>query len=440
MTAMRLFAEEMNRLGSVEPAELSGTVSEIIGLAARVRGISASVGSMLEIYTRQGEIVEAEAIAAQDDETVIMPFGPTRGLAAGDRAVLKTASQSVEVSDALLGRILDGRGRPIDGRGPIPAGRRWPLYSAAPDALRRRRIVEPLPTGIRSIDAMCTAGKGQRMGLFSGSGVGKSVLLGMIARYTAADVTVIALVGERGREVREFIERDLGEEGLKRSVVVVATSDKPALMRVKAPFTATAIADYFRSRGKDVFLLMDSITRMAFAQREIGLSAGEPPATKGYPPSVFAMMPQLLERAGMGEYGSITGFYTVLVEADDMSEPISDSARGILDGHVWLSRDIANRGHYPAVDPLSSISRVMTDVTTSEHKRAREKAIRILANYRSSEDLINIGAYVKGSNPEIDEALKYIQNLNAFLRQRIEEGAKFEDTVERFVELMEISG
>jgi flagellum-specific ATP synthase len=227
---------------------------------------------------------------------------------------------------------------------------------------------------------------------------------------------------------------------LKRSVVVVATSDKPALMRVKAPFTATAIADYFRSRGKDVFLLMDSITRMAFAQREIGLSAGEPPATKGYPPSVFAMMPQLLERAGMGEYGSITGFYTVLVEADDMSEPISDSARGILDGHVWLSRDIANRGHYPAVDPLSSISRVMTDVTTSEHKRAREKAIRILANYRSSEDLINIGAYVKGSNPEIDEALKYIQNLNAFLRQRIEEGAKFEDTVERFVELMEISG
>ncbi len=277
------------------------------------------------------------------------------------------------------------------------------------------------------------------MGLFSGSGVGKSVLLGMVARYTEADITVIALVGERGREVREFIEHDLGPEGMKRSVVVVATSDQPALMRVKAPFVATAIADYFRSQGKDVFLLMDSITRMAFAQREIGLSVGEPPATKGYPPSVFAMFPRLLERAGMDGKGSITAFYTVLVEADDISEPVSDAVRGVLDGHVWLSRDLANRGHYPAMDPLQSISRVMPAVTSPLHRRAREKAARILANYRSAEDLINIGAYAKGSNPDIDEAIEYVGKLNEFLRQPVEQGAPFKETVERFISIMDVA-
>lgn len=431
-----LFNSELERLHSIEPAEIGGRVKEVLGMAARVEGFAAPVGSLLEIHTSSGEVVEAEALAVKDEETVIMPFGATRGLSTGDRVTLRSETQTVPVSDKLLGRVLDGRGVPMDDLGPVEGAADWPVYGSAPPALTRRRITEPLSTGIRSIDGMTTAGKGQRMGLFSGSGVGKSVLLGMIARYTRADVTVIALVGERGREVREFIERDLGPEGLKRSVLVVATSDEPALVRVRAPFVASAIADYFRSQGRDVFLLMDSITRMAFAQREIGLSVGEPPATKGFPPSVFSMMPSLLEQAGMGETGSVTGFYTVLVEADDISEPISDSVRGILDGHVWLSRDLANMGHYPAVDPLMSVSRVMKDVVSPEHRAAREKAVGLLATYRQSEDLINIGAYQKGANPKIDEALQYIEPLNGFLRQPIEEGAPYEETVEQLKKTM----
>jgi FliI/YscN family ATPase len=311
-----------------------------------------------------------------------------------------------------------------------------PLYARPPQPVTRPRINKAMGTGIRAIDALVTPGRGQRLGLFSGSGVGKSLLMGMMAKFTDAEVCVIALVGERGREVRDFIERDLGPEGLRKSVVVVATSDEPPLMRVRAPFTASSIAEYFRDQGADVMLMMDSITRMANAQREIGLSAGEPPTTKGYPPSVFAMMPRLLERAGRGHRGSITGIYTVLVEADDINEPIADTARSILDGHVWLSRDMANRGHYPAVDPLTSISRLMIDVVSAEHMRAATRMRSILATYRGAEDLINIGAYAKGSNPEIDNAIGMIEKINAFLRQDFSQYCPYEETVEKLVELV----
>jgi len=357
-------------------------------------------------------------------------------LALGDKVCCLSRAQTVPVGEELLGRVIDGQSRPIDGKGRLLAMEKWPLYEAAPRPMSRQRITESIATGIRSIDALFTCGKGQRLGLFSGSGVGKSTLLGMIARNTTAEVNVIALVGERGREVRDFIEKDLGEEGLRRSVVVVATSDESPLIRVRAAFVATAIAEYFRNLGRDVMLMMDSVTRLAVAQRQIGLSIGEPPATKGYTPSVYLLLPQLLERSGQSARGTITAFYTVLVEADDINEPVADTVRSILDGHVWLSRDLAARGQYPSVDPLQSISRLMIDVVAPEHLYAAHRVRSIVAAYTQAEDLINIGAYVKGSNPRIDEAVEMIERIWDYLRQDISEKASYEETVSRLLELV----
>jgi flagellum-specific ATP synthase len=344
-------------------------------------------------------------------------------------------SFSVPVGKKLLGRVIDGLGRPIDGKGWIEAEEIRSIYNQPPEPLERKRITEALATGIRAIDALLTCGKGQRIGIFAGSGVGKSTLMGMIARNTSADVNVIALIGERGREVRDFIEKELGEGGLSKSVVVVATSDKPPLIRVKSALVAITIAEYFRDQGLDVMFMMDSLTRVAMAQREVGLAIGEPPTTKGYTPSVFALLPKLVERAGTSSKGSITALYTVLVEGDDLSEPIADSARSILDGHIVLSRKLANMGHYPAIDPLESISRLMPDIVSEKHRKSAEEIIDLLATFREAEDLINIGAYVRGSNPKIDKAIQMIDKIREFLKQDVKEKAEFEDSVNRLIEL-----
>ena len=344
----------------------------------------------------------------------------------------------MNVGEQLLGRVIDGLGRPLDRLGPIVTQEIRSIYNAPPNPLERKRINQPMGTGIRSIDALLTCGKGQRIGIFAGSGVGKSVMLGMIARNTAADVNVIALVGERGREVAEFIDSELGPDGLARSVVVVATSDQAPLIRLKAAFMATSIAEYFRDRGKDVMLMMDSVTRFAMAQREVGLAIGEPPTTKGYTPSVFAMLPKLLERAGNSKHGSITGLYTVLVEGDDMTEPVADAVRSILDGHIVLSRRLASSGHYPAIDVLDSVSRVLSSITSDTHRRAVHRLLDMMATYREAEDLINIGAYVRGSNPRIDESLKHWEEIRNFLRQPSDESADFEDSIERLISMMTI--
>lgn len=346
-------------------------------------------------------------------------------------------SFSIGVGEKLLGRVIDGFGNPIDDKGPIEFSSIRNSHREPPNPLSRKRINTPLQTGVRSIDGLLTVGKGQRVGIFAGSGVGKSVMLGMIARNTNADVSVIVLVGERGREVKEFIEKDLGEEGLKKSVIVVATSDKPSLARIKAAYIGTTIAEYFRDLGKDVVLMMDSVTRFAHAQREVGITIGEPPTTKGYTPSVFAVLPKLLERAGTSTNGSITGFYTVLVDGDDMSDPIADSVRSILDGHFVLSRKLANKGQFPAIDPLQSVSRVMPDIVNVDHRRRAMEFNEILSSYNEAEDLINIGAYVKGSNPQIDHALNKIKGLRTFLKQDISEGAMYKETIARLENLIE---
>lgn len=433
---MSIYAKELETLGTGTAMRLTGTVAKVVGLVVECEGLSAPVGSICHVIPSfSGVVVETEVIGFRDDRLQLMPFGDMRGIKKNDKVVCMSHSQTVSVGDGLLGRVIDARGNAMDGGPAIAFPTRRDLYSIPPAAMTRTRISQPLSTGVKAIDALMTCGKGQRMGLFSGSGVGKSVLMGMIARYTSAAVNVICLVGERGREVREFVEKDLGPEGLKRSVVVVATSDESALLRVKAPFMASAIAEHFRDEGLDVLLLMDSITRMSNAQREIGLSAGEPPATKGYPPSVFAMMPRLLERAGTSPKGTITGIYTVLVESDDINEPIADTARSILDGHIWLSRDIAMKGHYPAIDPLMSVSRLMIDVVNKEFRAASVRMKAIMAVHRNAEDLINIGAYVSGSNPEIDNAIKMMPKINSFLKQDITEKAPFEQTTKTLLEL-----
>jgi flagellum-specific ATP synthase len=431
-TPDNLFAVEAERIRQSAPLVVQGRVNQVVGLVVKCRHFNAPVGALCEIVPAgRGEPVEAEVIGFDDEETLVMPLGPMRGIGRGDLVASLTTRQQVAVGPGMLGRVLDGRGRPADGEGPLLTTTARPVYGPAPDPLERRRLTDPLSVGVRAIDGLLTLAKGQRVGIFSGSGVGKSTLLGMIARNTSADVNVIALVGERGREVKDFIERDLGEEGLKRSVVVVATSDRPNLMRVHAAFTATAVAEYFRDRGADVLLMMDSITRLSMAQREIGLSAGEPPTTRGYTPSVFAMMPRLLERAGRTERGSITGIYNVLVEGDDVNEPIADTARGILDGHIWLSRDLADRGQYPAIDALTSVSRLMNDVADDEHKRGARMVSRVLATYRDAEDLINVGAYSPGANPEIDLAVRTIAPVREFLMQGVFEQSPYEETVKR---------
>lgn len=420
-------------IGMVESVDLvrqNGKVRQVIGVVIESLGPNMAIGETCNIqYKRTAEPVLAEVVGFRDNKVLIMPLGDLMGIGAGSEVVSLGKPLEIGVTDQLLGRVLDGLGHPIDGKGRVFAERRAQIIGSPPDALTRRRITQPLALGIRAIDGVLTCGKGQRVGIFAGSGVGKSTILGMIARNTAADVNVIALIGERGKEVRDFIERDLGEEGLRRSVVVVSTSDQPALVRIKAAFVATTIAEYFRDQGLDVMFMMDSVTRFAMAQREVGLAIGEPTTTRGYTPSVFALLPKLLERAGTSQVGTITGLYSVLVDGDDMNEPVADAVRSILDGHIVLSRKLAAANQYPAIDVLASVSRVMPDVVDQNHYSAASALRDVLATYRDAEDLINIGAYVPGSNPRVDLALSKIEAIRHFLKQGIYESTGFEETL-----------
>lgn len=408
-----------------------GKVVNVVGLTIESAGPDAKMGDVCRIL--QGsegahDPVMAEVVGFKAGRTLLQPYDSSTGIGAGSIVENTGKPLRVAVSESLLGKTLDGLGRPLDGS--AVDGMPYPVEAQAPDPMTRKIIDEVLPLGVKAVDGMLTVGKGQRIGIFAGSGVGKSTLMGMFARNTKADINVIALIGERGREVREFIERDLGEEGMRRSVVVVSTSDKPALERNKAAKTATAIAEYFRDQGKDVLLMMDSLTRFSMAQREIGLASGEPPVSRGYPPSVYSEMPKLLERAGCAAVGSITGLYTVLVDGDDFNEPITDTARSILDGHIMLDRKLGHKNHYPAIDVLQSISRCMSQIAEREHKQMAGKLKNVLATYSEAEDLINIGAYKSGSNPEIDYAISKIQAVNEFLQQEIHEKFSFEETLE----------
>ena len=419
-----------------DPVKTNGRVAQVVGLVIESGGPPAMVGEVCEIrYDRNLPPLLAEVVGFRDNRVLLMPLGAMERIRPGSEVVSTGSTHHVSVCEGLLGRVLDGLGRPIDGKGPAPEGARRPVNADPPDSMTRQRITEPLTLGVRAIDGCLTVGKGQRLGIFSGSGVGKSTLLGMIARNTSADVNVIALTGERGREVREFIDESLGEDGLQRSVVVIATSDQPALIRIKAALVATAIAEFFRDQGRDVMLMMDSVTRLATAQREVGLAIGEPPATRGYTPSVFALLPRVLERTGTGARGSITGLYTVLVEGDDMNEPVADTVRSILDGHVVLSRDLAHQNHYPAIDVLQSVSRVMPAITSDEHSDLAGQIRSSLATYREAEDLINIGAYAAGSNPAIDRAREFIEPIRTFLRQRPADQPAFDETIEQMQSL-----
>lgn len=417
-----------NKLEHIEPVCTQGLVTKIVGMTIESKGPALGVGELCHIVTKNKRI-PAEVVGFNGSTTLLMPLGELDGIAPGDRVVPQLQKLAVQVGPELLGRVLDGLGVPIDGM-PFSTKEKYPLQRTPPHALARPRIKQPLSVGVRAIDGLITIGQGQRIGIFSGSGVGKSTLLGMITRNTSADINVIALIGERGRELREFIEKDLGEEGLARSVIVVATSDQPALIRIKAALTATAIAEYFRDQGKEVLLLMDSVTRFANAQREIGLAIGEPPTTRGYPPSVFAILPKLLERSGMAEKGSITGIYTVLVDGDDHNEPIADTLRGILDGHIVLTREFAVNNHFPAIDIIQSISRVMNDVVSDEHRKLAGEIRKHIAVYQNAKDLIDIGAYVSGSNPAIDAAIKYIDKIWGFAQQSILEKTRFDETLQ----------
>ncbi|MCL4510583.1 MAG: flagellar protein export ATPase FliI [Bacteroidetes bacterium] len=429
----------IDHLNKLELVKVNGRVSEVIGLVIESVGPTSSLGDVCSIKSRGGEeICLSEVVGFRRNRVLSMVLGSASSISPGSEIVASGKTFSVGVGMNLLGRVLDGLGRPMDRLGPVEHEEVRSIYSAPPNPLERKRISQPISSGIRSIDALLTIGKGQRIGIFAGSGVGKSVTLGMIARNSSADVNVIALVGERGREVRDFIEKELGEEGLKKSVLVVATSDQASLIRVKASLIATTIAEYFRDKGLDVLLMMDSVTRVAMAQREVGLTIGEPPTTKGYTPSVFALLPRLLERAGNAKRGSITGMYTVLVEGDDMNEPIADAARSILDGHIVLSRKLASAGHYPAVDALESVSRVMPDVTTPEHRKAASYVTDLLATHREAEDLINIGAYVKGSSQKIDKAVAMIDQIRIFLKQGIEEVSVLDDAIRKLMELTKV--
>lgn len=398
-----------------------GKVSTVIGTIVECTGLQACVGEIYSIHTQTGKTIPSEVVGIRNNETLLMPYDRIEGLKSGCLVELSSRPLTLAIGEDMLGRVVNADGLPIDNKGPILNGEHQPVYNEPPGPLNRGRIDSPMFTGVRAIDAINTLGMGQRMGIFAGSGVGKSVLMGMIARSSSADVNVIGLIGERGREVSEFITDTLGEEGLQRSVVVAVTSDMAAMSRIKGASTATAIAEYFRDKGKNVLLMMDSVTRVAMAQREIGLASGEPPTTKGYTPSVFTMLPKLLERAGKTRTGSITGLYTVLVDNDDMNEPIADAVRAILDGHLVLSRRLAHKNHYPAIDVLESVSRVMEQIILPEDREVAMKAREILATYREAEDLINIGAYVKGSNPKIDEAIKKNPDLESFLKQSMKE-------------------
>ena len=428
------------QLEGVMPTALYGSVARTVGMTASVAGFPAPVGAMVEIQRDSGGPLAAQVIGFRDDLTLLYPFSSLDGVRRGNRVRMTKTSRWLRVGQELLGRVIDSEGHAIDGK-PQPAlDQRTRFDRKPPHPCSRPSIDTPLTTGIRAIDGLLTCGRGQRMGIFAGSGVGKSVTLGMMARYTDAEVIVIGLIGERGREVNDFIQRDLGPEGLAKSVVVVATSNEPALVRVNAAATATAIAEHFRDQGKNVLLLMDSLTRYALAQREIGLAAGEPPTTRGYPPSVFALLPKLVERAGRAEQGSITAFYTVLVEGDDPNEPISDAVRGLLDGHIWLSRKLASKTHYPAIDVLESLSRLMPDITGDEHQRAAVILRQMLAGYRDQEDLISIGAYRRGSNPAVDLAIELQEPISQYLTQRVEESATMEQATQGLLQLQQLAG
>ncbi|MBI3768931.1 MAG: FliI/YscN family ATPase [Deltaproteobacteria bacterium] len=423
------FRTAARQLRRVNPVRLSGRVTNVLGLVIEGNGPGLPIGGVCSIERRDGAAVAAEVVGFRERRILLMPLGDVSGLEPGNRIVVVRERPVFGAGPGLLGRILDGLGAPLDGGRPIEGERDISLYGAPLNPLTRAPIRTPLDLGIRAMNALLTCGTGQRLGIFSGSGVGKSSLLGMIARATRAEVNVIALIGERGREVREFIERDLGPEGLARSVVVVATSDQPPLVRIRGAFLATAIAEYFRDSGRHVMLMMDSLTRLAMAQREVGLSVGEPPSARGYTPSVFAMLPRLVERAGATEHGSVTGLYTVLVEGDDMNEPVADTARSLLDGHVVLSRALAHQGHYPAIDVLRSISRLMGDLATPAQTALAHRVRGWLATHRDAEDLISIGAYRAGTSARIDEAIAKIDAINAFLRQPLGERVSLADSV-----------
>jgi len=426
-----------NRLAEVDPMMLCGKVTKVIGLVIEANGPASRIGAICDIHPMGNQpAIRAEIQGFRGNRVLLMPLEEIRGIGPGSLVVARNERATIAVGDGLLGRVIDGLGNPIDGKGPIPSKAAYPIYANPINPLERKRINQPLDIGIRAINGLLSIGCGQRMGIFSGSGVGKSVLMGMIARNTSADVNVIALIGERGRELNDFIEKELGPQGLRRSVVVVATSDHLPLIRMRGAFIATAVAEYFRDQGMHVNLMMDSVTRFAMAQREIGLALGEPPTTKGYTPSVFTLLPKLLERAGTSSnYGTITGLYTVLVEGDDMDEPIADAVRSILDGHIVLSRDLAMQNHYPAIDVMKSISRVMVDITTESQQNSAGMIKSILATHKKAEDLINIGAYVKGSNPKIDQAIDKLDDINAYLRQGIDEKVSYDEGLQRLVEL-----
>ncbi len=431
-----IFSAVAAELAGVMTERIEGRVAAVRGLTVSAAGLPVPIGARCLIHTRRDGVLSAEVVGLRSGETrgsteaLLSVFGETTGVAPDDRVTCISGPPRVPVGFDLLGRVIDAQGQPLDGRPAPRLNRRYPLYAPAPPALERRPIDAPLGLGIRALDGLLTAGRGQRLGIFAGTGVGKSVLMGMVCRHTQAAVNVVVLVGERGREVREFIERHLGPAGLARSVVVVCTSDEAAALRVRSCLHATAIAEFFRDQGLDVLLMMDSLTRMAMAQRQIGLAAGEPPTQKGYPPSVYALLPRLLERAGRTHRGSITGIYTVLVEGDDIGEPLADAVRGILDGHIWLSRALANRGHYPAIDVLNSISRVAPDVTTPEQQRATRAVRRVLATWHDIEDLVSIGAYVAGADPDYDLAVQTREPVNAFLRQERDTGGTFAEAAQ----------
>lgn len=430
------FEKYHNAVERAELVKVIGKVVQVVGLIIEAQVGGVSVGDLCSIrLEKENREAYAEVVGFRERRVLLMPLGSTAGIAPGSQVFAAGRPLMVRVGQDLLGRVLSGLGEPIDEKGPLMGEDDYPLDADPPDPVKRPRITDVMKVGIRAIDGMLTVGRGQRIGIFAGSGVGKSTLMGMIARNAEADVNVISLVGERGREVRDFIEESLGEEGLKKSVVVCATSDQPPLIRLKAAFVATAIAEYFRNQGKNIILMMDSTTRFAMAQREIGLAAGEPPTTKGYTPSVFALLPRLMERSGTSVVGSITAFYTILVEGDDMNEPIADHSRSILDGHIVLSRALAARNHYPAIDVPHSVSRLMTNLVSDEQKQAAGKLREVLARYAEAEDLINIGAYVKGSNPKIDYAISKIEQVNAFLKQGTFEQIVFEDTVNKLLSI-----
>jgi FliI/YscN family ATPase len=427
-------------LERIETCQWTGSVSELVGLLVESKGPAAAVGDFCEIRMRDGRLLRTQVIGFRDGRVLSMPLEETDGLHLGDPITARKEDARMEAGAGLLGRVIDGFGRPLDDLGPISAGEPYELYARPPGPLEREPIGEALATGIRAIDSLLTCGKGQRIGIFGGSGVGKSTLLGAMARYSSADVSVIALIGERNREVRDFIEHELGPDGLKKSVLVVATSDRPAPLRIRAAFVALAVAEYFRDQGKSVLLVMDSVTRLAMAQREIGLAAGEPPSQKGYTPSVFNLLPKIFDRAGNFRNGSITGFFTVLVEGDDFNEPICDAVRAILDGHIVLSRELGAAGHYPAIDVLQSVSRLAPRLCTPEQKQAAVQIRETLATHERSQDLINLGAYASGANPKLDAAIRLRPRLLDFLKQNSAEHSSFDQTMSKLSDLAKLAG